>query len=58
MEQQDWQKGCKSTTSTNERIIAHEEWLKKIHKEIKEKIESKKENNYILSNEELEKEKM
>lgn len=58
MEQQDWQQGSKSTLTNTERIIAHQEWLKKIHKEIKEKIESKKEKNYILTEEEIEKEKM
>lgn len=58
MTKKEWQKGSESTISTNERIILHQEWLNNIHKDIKEKIESKKEITYILSNEEIEKEKM
>lgn len=55
---EEWQKGNEISIPTNERIMLHQEWLNNIHKEIKEKIESKKEITYILSNEEIEKEKM
>lgn len=38
MEQQEWQKADKSEMSSYERMIAHNEWLKEIHKELKDKI--------------------
>lgn len=38
MEINEWQKGCDSELTSLQRIILHEEWLKQIHKEVKDKI--------------------
>ncbi len=36
MEIQEWQKGNESEMSSYERMIAHQEWLNQLHKEIRE----------------------
>jgi hypothetical protein len=40
MEIKEWQKGPDSELNSLQRIILHEEWLKQIHKEIKDEIKS------------------
>jgi len=35
---EDWQQGDNSHTSPIQRLIKHQEWLKKLHKEIKDNI--------------------
>jgi hypothetical protein len=42
MKQEEWQRGPDSKLNTLQRILLHEEWLKEIHKEVKNKIESNK----------------
>jgi hypothetical protein len=37
----DWQRGNESNLSSMERLIHHQEWLKKQHKDVKEKIQSR-----------------
>ena len=50
MKQEEWQLGPNSELSSTERMIAHKEWLKAIHKELKDKIsnENKSEEPEIL----------
>jgi len=42
MKQQEWQKGNQSELTSIQRVVLHDEWLKQQHKEVREKIESKK----------------
>ena len=42
MEIKEWQKGPDSELTSLQRIVLHEDWLKQIHKEVKDKIESNK----------------
>jgi hypothetical protein len=42
MKQEEWQLGTDSKITSLQRIVLHEDWLKQIHKEVKDKIESNK----------------
>ena len=39
---EDWNKGNDSITNSIERSLLHEEWLKRQHKEVREKIRANK----------------
>lgn len=58
MKIEEWQLGEESKIKFNERNILHSEWLNNIHKDLDNKIINKNISTEILTEQNLEKEKM